>query len=183
MPPQGSHEGANYEQKMFLQLARESGEEAAEVFRHGRQGRGYQHVEEARRSQEAVRQEEQPRALYRQSPKKGDYQAVHGILPKCLRASKPDERDEPAGSGHHVWAGSDGFRPKGQAFGGRMLIDKSKSMCNAGKKYWNWTVDAACCLLSRGGASRGNYPELLPPGEEKYKGESVFWAEFFKNFR
>ena len=46
-----------------------------------------------------------------------------------------------------------------------MLIDKSKSMCNACKKYGHWAGDAAC-LLSGGGAGE-NYPELLPPGEEK----------------
>ena len=47
-----------------------------------------------------------------------------------------------------------------------MAIDKSKSMCNTCKKYGHWAGNTAC-LQTGGGASGGNYPELLPPGKEK----------------
>ena len=42
-------------------------------------------------------------------------------------------------------------RPRSSGMRGRLAIDKSKSMCNACKKYGQWAGDVACLL------SRGNY--------------------------
>ena len=67
---------ANYEQKMFLQLARESGYEAVEAFRSSEMDNKAMDINMKKKLEDIRKQygrKEQPRAPYRQSPKKGDY--------------------------------------------------------------------------------------------------------------
>ena len=93
---------------MFLLLARKNGYEGAEAFKSSDMDEKAMDVNIKKKLEDIRKQygwKEQPRAESQEG--RLTKEKAQGILPQWLRASRPDERDSPAGSGRHVRVGAD----------------------------------------------------------------------------